>query len=564
VPAISSLSALFAVALGLPAFVQEEAQRHPDSTKEEQSPLLGDLLPAQGHVVVEDPAPQVRLSEDQKEKVAQVKVEPEVKPEPDVKVEPEVKPELLAKEEPEVKVEPEVKPELEVKVEPEVKPELEVKVEPEVEPEPDVKVEPEVEPELEVKVEPEVEPEPDVKVEPEVVPELEVKVEPEVEPELEVKVEPEVEPEPQLEDVPNFMAVSEEAEPEMNPEDEAGREIEEKLQVQMNLEPETEPGQQFVERHAEVMVEPIMELEPETEPDQQFVERHADMERTHEVMVEPIMELVPETEARQQFVERHADMERTHEVMAEPIMELEPLDDDASMLGNDVEMREKQRNFEEPIMELEPETRQEEVIPVAAMMDEGPALDINGEPISRLEEYFPNEEARMGMNSIMDVPESEYVREEEPLTYEEPALMRREQDGQAIGLRSCPGVSYEGKCYEFFRGPKKAVDAELFCQQHFHGGHLASITSRNIHAKIMTMMKHQHGRDTRTWVGGLRYLDSGRFVWLDGSRWTYADWLSGEPNNTSNLEDCIEVLPTGKFNDFTCREPQAFICSYPQ
>ena len=33
-----------------------------------------------------------------------------------------------------------------------------------------------------------------------------------------------------------------------------------------------------------------------------------------------------------------------------------------------------------------------------------------------------------------------------------------------------------------------------------------------------------------------------RFVWLDGSHWTYADWLSGEPNHTAGVEDCLEVL----------------------
>lgn len=89
------------------------------------------------------------------------------------------------------------------------------------------------------------------------------------------------------------------------------------------------------------------------------------------------------------------------------------------------------------------------------------------------------------------------------------------------------------------------------------------------------------------------------FIWLDGSQWQYEDWLAGEPNPTSGLEHCVEVLPwgesrsfyvtitlskiwnaeqhppwflicrllwlagNGKFNDFTCWTPQAFICSYP-
>lgn len=44
----------------------------------------------------------------------------------------------------------------------------------------------------------------------------------------------------------------------------------------------------------------------------------------------------------------------------------------------------------------------------------------------------------------------------------------------------------------------------------------------------------------------MHVFQTGRFIWLDGSRWTYADWLAGEPNNTSNLEDCVEVLAFGR------------------
>ncbi|XP_075967916.1 lectin [Anarhichas minor] len=136
----------------------------------------------------------------------------------------------------------------------------------------------------------------------------------------------------------------------------------------------------------------------------------------------------------------------------------------------------------------------------------------------------------------------------------------------------CPGVTLEGRCYQFFKGPKTAADAEFFCQEHVAGGHLASITGQHIHREVMNMMLRQNGALTRSWIGGLRYLKvcvlsqgTGRFIWLDGSHWSYADWLSGEPNNTADIEECVEVLAhgNGKFNDFTCWEPQAFICSYP-
>ncbi|XP_042337300.1 C-type lectin lectoxin-Thr1-like, partial [Plectropomus leopardus] len=135
----------------------------------------------------------------------------------------------------------------------------------------------------------------------------------------------------------------------------------------------------------------------------------------------------------------------------------------------------------------------------------------------------------------------------------------------ATGQSCCPGVILEGKCYQFFREPKRAEDAQSFCQKHFPGGHLASITSRHVHREVMNMMLRQSGACTSTWIGGLRYLETGRFIWLDGSHWSYADWLSGDPHNPAHVEDCVELLPlgNGKFNDFTCWEPQAFICCYP-
>lgn len=38
------------------------------------------------------------------------------------------------------------------------------------------------------------------------------------------------------------------------------------------------------------------------------------------------------------------------------------------------------------------------------------------------------------------------------------------------------------------------------------------------------------------------FSQTGRFIWLDGAHWNYADWLPGEPNNTANVEDCVELL----------------------
>ncbi|XP_062420881.1 lectin-like [Pungitius pungitius] len=125
------------------------------------------------------------------------------------------------------------------------------------------------------------------------------------------------------------------------------------------------------------------------------------------------------------------------------------------------------------------------------------------------------------------------------------------QDHQ--GKSHCPGVLLQGTCYQLFTGPKTASDAEFFCQEHFTAGHLASITSQRSHREVMDMILQQNRILTRTWIGGLRYLKTGRFIWLDGSHWGHADWLQWEPNNTSNREDCVELLPqgNGKFNELT-------------
>ncbi|XP_035263504.1 macrophage mannose receptor 1 [Anguilla anguilla] len=149
---------------------------------------------------------------------------------------------------------------------------------------------------------------------------------------------------------------------------------------------------------------------------------------------------------------------------------------------------------------------------------------------------------------------SEELGEELPRT-------RTSQSRGHTGWPVCAGIIINKICYQFFRGPKRADDAELFCQDSFQNGHLASVTSRYLHQQMMRLMIQDGGAYTRTWIGGLRYLETGRFIWLDGSRWSYADWLSGEPSNTAGVENCVELLSNGKFNDMPCWDLRAFICS---
>lgn len=45
-----------------------------------------------------------------------------------------------------------------------------------------------------------------------------------------------------------------------------------------------------------------------------------------------------------------------------------------------------------------------------------------------------------------------------------------------------------------------------------------------------------------TVVSDCSVFQSGRFVWLDGSSWVYADWGPGKPRPTSNVDNCVELL----------------------
>ncbi|XP_023147638.1 pinin [Amphiprion ocellaris] len=434
------LSLSFAVALGMPASPPGVPQS-PDMPKEEQSPLLGDSVPVQGHVEVENPAPQARLSStEQQEKLAAVDVKQSKSP---LEAQPEVKVE-------EAGTEVKVKSEGEVQEKSEAW--QEVQVEPDVKEEPKLKAEPEAGVELEAQAKPEDE------------------VEEKSETEQEVQVEPKDQVEPEVEANPDF-----------------------KMESDIQMEP------------------PLLDEESEVE-------------------------------------------ESLRAAFLNPDLAVEPQPEEEDQKGNYV-----------PDEELEPEMIEESfenqyIRPDDASLEELQQLDLMEQQMALSENYYPNEGARM------EEAGPEFMAEEDRPVFDEQtegAGRRFLPNPERKELSYCTGVVFEEKCYQFFREPRRFADAEFFCQNQFIGGHLASITSPRIHRDVMDLMQTTIGTQTRTWVGGLRFLDTGRFVWLDGSFWDYSDWLYREPNNTANKEECLEVLGNGKFNDFTCWEPQAFICSYP-
>ena len=63
------------------------------------------------------------------------------------------------------------------------------------------------------------------------------------------------------------------------------------------------------------------------------------------------------------------------------------------------------------------------------------------------------------------------------------------------------------------------------------------------------------------WIGGRR-IDRTQYGyhWLDGSDWKYTKWNNAEPNDQGGIEDCVELLPNGKWNDNRCGPSRRPLC----
>uniref|UniRef100_A0A8C3FIG2 C-type lectin domain-containing protein n=1 Tax=Chrysemys picta bellii TaxID=8478 RepID=A0A8C3FIG2_CHRPI len=54
----------------------------------------------------------------------------------------------------------------------------------------------------------------------------------------------------------------------------------------------------------------------------------------------------------------------------------------------------------------------------------------------------------------------------------------------------------------------------------------------------------------------------GTFKHLNGEALGYSNWALNKPDNSEGIEDCVEVRPSGKWNDKSCAEKQLIICEY--
>ena len=149
-------------------------------------------------------------------------------------------------------------------------------------------------------------------------------------------------------------------------------------------------------------------------------------------------------------------------------------------------------------------------------------------------------------------------------------LLLKSPECNIISILGCPvgWHKYDEKCLKYFQTQKTWKEASESCKKISSRSDLVSVpdaaTNEFILTKVATADQDKVGR---VWTGG-HQNSAGTWVWSDGSRWSYADWYPGEPNNAGGDEDYLEIItlnyPTakykGKWNDHRNSHKAAYIC----
>ncbi|XP_070570789.1 perlucin-like protein [Ptychodera flava] len=64
------------------------------------------------------------------------------------------------------------------------------------------------------------------------------------------------------------------------------------------------------------------------------------------------------------------------------------------------------------------------------------------------------------------------------------------------------------------------------------------------------------------WIGLSDVDVEGSWEWEDGSKVSYTNWNTGEPNDAGGIEDCAHFWSSldGKWNDYPCTTRMGFVC----
>ena len=118
-----------------------------------------------------------------------------------------------------------------------------------------------------------------------------------------------------------------------------------------------------------------------------------------------------------------------------------------------------------------------------------------------------------------------------------------------LAAATCPsgthGPSPENRCYKISESTYNYPNGLSYC------------ASNSMHSPvILSSAENQYIRQfisSHTWIGGTDAAVEGTFIWsATGKNFTYTNWANGEPNDTGNNEDCVDMSSSGLWNDIPC------------
>ncbi|XP_070996125.1 ladderlectin-like [Oncorhynchus clarkii lewisi] len=127
----------------------------------------------------------------------------------------------------------------------------------------------------------------------------------------------------------------------------------------------------------------------------------------------------------------------------------------------------------------------------------------------------------------------------------------------------CPTgwFQFGSRCIMFVDNTRTWLLAERYCV-HF-GANLASIHSSEEYHFVQELIILQTEDFTPAWIGGFDAVQNRVWLWSDGSRFDYRNWLTGEPNNVGGREPCMMMNDGGekRWNDIQCGSIFPSVCS---
>ena len=119
--------------------------------------------------------------------------------------------------------------------------------------------------------------------------------------------------------------------------------------------------------------------------------------------------------------------------------------------------------------------------------------------------------------------------------------------------------TFGGHTYYYVNRKSTWYEAKYFSEK--MGGHLVTITSAAENNFLSSFVG-----DQTVWIGLTDEASEGTWKWVNGEGFSYSNWCSGEPNNSSNESDQSEnyagLWAGGTWNDYPGYPLYPFICEF--